>query len=496
MRVVLTEKSSVATLIATALGGRRNGQWYSATWRGQPLTIAYASGHLFEELSPSEIVPTMNWTDPSSLLPVPYRIGLKKKVPKEKNDQARIAALIGGLMQLIPQATDMILATDADREGEAIGRTILKAAKFDKGFRRLWLAGGMDQQSILNALDNLKPSTFTDGMYQAQQARSVADWQSQITTRALTIQARCQLMGAHLGQGSGPSSAVSCGRVQSPTLYMVWDRDQRIQNFVPMAYFQPAIYVTQEGLTAAQYAVESDDEEDDNTLTDSNRAEGFRLTYRWPKVAAYPAVIPGTQWDESPRKPGTYSLRFTDAQMATNYERTLAAFVGQSTELRVESKKSLRHPPKPFSLTTAGVYLNKKHRMKTAQADEAIADLYLKGHVSYPRTEAQELPLSEYPAARGILEAVAAVPGMEAAANAPCVIDPNAKVPGCYTSKEDMPHPALSPTASIPDLNALTANERHAYLAICQRYIEAHYPPAELDRVLVWTSVGSPGLLG
>ncbi len=227
---IIAEKRSQADAIATAFDLRlANGCYEGNTDVLGHVTLVWARGHLFELQEPDAAKPGATWTDPATLLPLPT-----SPAPQLMKDAAssykNIAAKLKG-------AARMVIATDPDREGEAIGRDILAAMKYNGPTARAWLTKGLDKKSIISSFESLRAGADTESIYAAQQARAVADWQYQFVTRAYTAAGRHGLLGDHLGTGSGRASVTSVGRVQSPTVRMIVERDRAIANFKPQDHF-------------------------------------------------------------------------------------------------------------------------------------------------------------------------------------------------------------------------------------------------------------------
>ena len=458
--LVLCEKKSQADAMMAALGLRRAGPWMSGTWSGQPIVVAWARGHLFEQASPEDSVKGISWTDPATLLPIPATVSQVLKSDAKQQ--------FGQIAEALKNSSECWIATDPDREGEAIGRTILAAAKFKGTVRRLWLTGGMDKPSITKAFSDLKPDSFSASMYEAQRARSMADWQSQILTRAMTMAARHGLLGTHLGTGAGRESVASIGRVQTPTLRIVFDRDMAIEAFRPTTFYTPWLSVKQGAVGPA------------------------KLDYQTPKLPP-DTDVPGCVWYES--EGGSVKLILTEKARSDAYNASIKEALAKPLHLALEAKQVAKKPPVVFSLTTLQAYLNKRFRLSAAKVLETLNDLYLKGYVSYPRTERELLPMTAWADAPGVLNAVAAYPGMDVAKGAELFTKPSASAPACYTTKE-MEHHGLMPTTTVPVPHTLSPDHQKVYTAVVERYIQAHYQAAIFDKATITLKLDAKGLCG
>jgi len=230
MKVIIAEKPSVAREIASLLGvsekkdGYQTGNGYYVTW---------AFGHLVGLGMPDDY--GISGFEKASLpiLPNPFLLTVRK-VKKDKGYTTDVGALkqLKVIEHLIDRSEKIIVATDAGREGELIFRYIYEYLKSNKPFERLWISS-LTEKAIKQGFDNLKPGSDFDGLYQAGQGRSRADWLVGINaSQALTIAA-----------GNG---VYSLGRVQTPTLALICKRYLENKNFSVQQYWQIQVSHTKE----------------------------------------------------------------------------------------------------------------------------------------------------------------------------------------------------------------------------------------------------------
>src|SRR3954471_22217316 len=228
--LVIAEKPSVASDIAKALGKfeKHNNDYFE----NDQYIISSAVGHLYEIQPEEGYEPARGkWNFFPSLPPI-----FDLKVI-EKN--AGRAALLRKLLHR-KDVSDVINACDAGREGELIFRNIMRGTKSRLPSRRLWLQS-MTSDSIRNAFQNLRPDPEMQPLADAAVSRSEADWLVGINaTRALT---------AFNSQGGGFQKTTS-GRVQTPTLAILAEREERIRRFQPRTYFE---VFADFGVTAGTY---------------------------------------------------------------------------------------------------------------------------------------------------------------------------------------------------------------------------------------------------
>lgn len=211
--LVLAEKPSVGKEIARVLKCNKSGNGFI---EGKGYIVTWALGHLVT-LGDPELYDDKykSWKlEDLPMLPSPLKLVVIKKSRKQFNIVKE---------QLNRKDVDsIVIATDAGREGELVARWILDKARIKKPMKRLWISSQTDK-AILDGFKNLKPSSQYDNLYKAAQSRSEADWFVGLNvTRALTCKNNAQL---------------TAGRVQTPTLAMIVQREEDIKNFKPKDYY-------------------------------------------------------------------------------------------------------------------------------------------------------------------------------------------------------------------------------------------------------------------
>lgn len=222
MKTIIAEKPSVAREIAGLVGASNKKDGYLT---GNGYFVTWAFGHLIGLGMPEDY--GVSGFDKASLpiLPNPFILTVRK-VKKDKGYTADTGALkqLKIIEQLFSRSNSIIVATDAGREGELIFRYIYEYLKCNKPFERLWISS-LTEKAIKQGFDNLKDGKEFDGLYQAAQGRSRADWLVGINaTQALSIAA-----------GNG---IYSLGRVQTPTLALICKRYLENKNFSIKKYWQ------------------------------------------------------------------------------------------------------------------------------------------------------------------------------------------------------------------------------------------------------------------
>jgi DNA topoisomerase-3 len=211
--LVLAEKPSVGRELAKVLKCNNNKGSYI---EGNKYVVTWALGHLVGLMDPEGYGDSYkSWSmETLPMLPKDMRLSVLKKTTKQYNDVKK---------QMLRQDIDeIIIATDAGREGELVARWIIEKAGVHKKLKRLWISS-QTNKAILDGFNNLKDAREYENLFKAAVCRAEADWLIGLNvTRALTCKYNAQL---------------SAGRVQSPTLAMIVNRDEEIRSFKPVDYY-------------------------------------------------------------------------------------------------------------------------------------------------------------------------------------------------------------------------------------------------------------------
>jgi DNA topoisomerase-3 len=280
MKIVIAEKPSVARELAKVFGatgkkdGYIEGKGYSFTW---------AFGHLLQ-LAPPQEYGFIGWRRQHlPMLPAKFKLAIRKIKTKDGLvEDPGVRKQLEIIRKLFDEADEIIVATDAGREGELIFRYIYYFLKCKKPFKRLWISSQTDE-AIKDGFRNLKPGTDYDTLFNSAHCRSESDWLVGMNaTQALSISA-------------GSRSVLSLGRVQTPTLAMICSRFLEVKNFVPQLYYQLGIQLDKDGqlfkaISVANFNVK----EDPQVLFDKieDVASGFPNGGRIVDVEAKPRKEP------------------------------------------------------------------------------------------------------------------------------------------------------------------------------------------------------------
>lgn len=415
MRLYLCEKPSQAKDIAAVLGASRRGD---GCWVGNGVTVTWCIGHLLETAPPDAYDAKYKRWVLADLPIVPEKWKMLVK-PKTASQYKAVKRLLG-------EAHELVIATDADREGEMIARELVEHCRYRGPIQRLWLSA-LDDASIRKALAALKPGAETFSLYHSALGRSRADWLIGMNmSRLFTL----------LGRQSGYQGVLPVGRVQTPTLRLVVDRDRSIADFVPVAYWAIDVDLRHEGMTfTAQWRANEDACDD----------QGRCLN---PQLAR-------------------------DAANAMGNANT-----ARLVKLRTERMREVA--PLPFDLGTLQEICSKKLGLGAQETLDIAQSLY-ETHkaITYPRSDCGYLPLSQHSEAPKIL---AALGRADAAVNELMPhIDPQRRSRAWNDAKVSAHH-GIIPTGAGKDVSQLTGKHRAVYTLIRARYLAQFLPNHEYDR--------------
>lgn len=400
--LIITEKKSVAETIAKALGKPKKKQDY---FEVDNYIITWAQGHLFTLAEPEKYNKQLKMWKLMTLPIVPKTFKLE---PIKGSAEKRIKAI----KNLLNKVDTVINAMDAGREGELIFRYIKQSLNIKQPVKRLWLQA-MTKKAIIDALDNLKDESEMENLGQAAEARSEADWLVGInSTRAITI------VGKEL---------FSIGRVQTPTLAIIVDREKEIQNFKPIPYWRiKAILEKDKGTIIAWHI----GDKGDGKLWDKDKAEKIYATVQ----------------------------NISDARV---YE--------------VKSTKKKKNPPLPFRLATFQRVASQLFGWTAKQSLNYLQTLYEEGLITYPRTDSDHLPTAMKSEVKKLAHSLSSIfPELDDSR-----ISPRYR-PSLFDDTRVSDHYAIIPTGKKPDSN-LSNNLIKAFELVSRRFFAAFYPAAEYE---------------
>lgn len=428
MKLYLCEKPSQGRDIANVLGATQKGDGFLAT-SDKSVIVTWGFGHLVEQFSPEEYDPALKrWAfETLPILPKQWQLSAKKESKKQYNV----------VMGLIKKASNVIISTDADREGEMIARELLDLANYRGNIQRLWLSA-LDEASVRKALNTLKASQETLPLYYAAVARSRSDWLIGMNfSRLFTLLAQQQ---GYAGK------ALSVGRVQSPTLAMVVNRDREIANFIPKSHF---------GLTVQLQTAQ---------------AETFLAQYQVPEKFC----------DEDGLCLDMKVVQATQQQIQQ---------ARQATVVNVETKREKESPPLLFALSDLQSECNRLFGFGAQQVLDIAQSLYETHKMTtYPRTDCGYLPESQFADVPLIIQnLIKADPALQKLAPRLNLQQKSR----AWNDKKITAHHGIIPTTGKADLSKLNEAEHKVYDLIRRRYLAQFLPHFEADKTVVQlTSAG------
>ena len=409
MIVCIAEKPSVAKDIARIIGANSSRDGYM---EGNGYQVTWTFGHLCELKMPEDYTPMWKAWSLSALPMIPPRFGIRLK------DDEGIKKQFATIEKLMQQADGIINCGDAGQEGELIQRWVMQKAQAKCPVQRLWISS-MTDEAIREGFANLKDQAEYQSLYLAGLSRAVGDWLLGINcTRLYTIK---------YGQNR---QVLSIGRVQTPTLALIVNRQKEIDNFKPEPYW----------VLATVYR--------DTTFTAT-------------------------------------SGKFTSKEEG---EKAFAAIEGKPfTVTKVEKKNGKETPPSLYDLTSLQVDCNKKYGFSAEMTLNIIQQLYEQKLTTYPRVDTTFLPDDVYDKCpqtmNGLFQVKVAGQAPYADLIRPLGGKPLLKSKKVFDSSKVTDHHAIIPTGIVPQ--NLTDVQRKVYDLIARRFIAVFYPDCKFAQTTV-----------
>lgn len=405
MKLCITEKPSVAKDIAAILGANVKRDGY---YEGGDYKVTWTFGHLCTLKEPADYTDLWKRWSLGALPMLPPKFSIKLI------NQESIIRQFNVIKNLISEASEIVNCGDAGQEGELIQRWVMQKAECKCPVQRLWISSLTDE-SIREGFDSLKPQKDFDNLYYAGLSRAIGDWiLGMNATRLYSL------------KYSSTGNVLSIGRVQTPTLALIVQRQHEIVNFVPEDYWE------------------------------------LKTLYR--NVAFN--VVSGKYKKEE------------DAQEA------LAKIVGLPLTITdVSEKKGKEAPPRLFDLTSLQVECNKKWGWTADETLKLIQSLYEKKVTTYPRVDTTYLSDDIYPKVPVILKQMTPYANIIA----PILESKISKSKKVFDNSKVTDHHAIIPTGQSP--SSLVGDERKMYHLIAKRFIAAFYPDCEFSSTTVLADV-------
>ncbi|MDO4170616.1 MAG: DNA topoisomerase III [Lachnospiraceae bacterium] len=410
-QLVLAEKPSVGRDIARVLhckkpvNGGLEGDKYIVTW---------ALGHLVELKDPEGYDKKyQSWKmEDLPMMPKKMQVQVIRKTAKQYK---AVTALMNR-----KDVNTIIIATDAGREGELVARYILLKNHNKKPIKRLWISSVTDK-AIRQGFDHLKDGREYQHLYEAAMSRAEADWLVGINaTRALTCKHNAQL---------------SCGRVQTPTLAMIAQREEEIRHFRPQTYY---------GL----------------------EAKGAGITFIWKDI-----------------KNNTRSF---SKDRISQLEKKLSGEMLQFDHMKVKQKKT--YAPALYDLNELQRDANKRYHFSPKETLNIMQRLYEHHKIlTYPRTDSRYLTDDIVPTIPERLKSCGIGPYRKIAAG---ILRGNIKASGHFVNNQKVSdHHAIIPTEQFVNLTDLSSEERKIYDLVVRRFFAVLMPPYEYEEMVLEASI-------
>jgi DNA topoisomerase III len=408
LKLCIAEKPSVARDIAKVLGATMPKQGYM---EGNGYCVTWTFGHLCTLKEPHDYAPEYKPWNLFMLPIIPKNFGIKL-IPNngiEKQFQT--------IEKLVQECDEVINCGDAGQEGELIQRWVLQKAKCNKPMKRLWISS-LTEDAIKEGFENLKPAENYQNLYQAGNARAIGDWLLGINATRLFTK-----------KFGGNKAVLSIGRVQTPTLAMLVQRQKEINAFTSEEYWE------------------------------------LKTNYR---DVIFNATIDRLKTKERAEKGLDY------------LKQNLFEIV--SFEIKEGKEKN----PRLFDLTGLQVEANRKFGFSAENTLTYIQSLYEKKHTTYPRVDTTYLSENLYPKITGILQSM----NFYSELTQPLLSKPIPKSKTVFDDAKVTDHHAIIPT-EIPPSKNLSREEKLVYDLVAKRFIAVLYPECKISNTLVEGQVGT-----
>ncbi|MBU9714068.1 DNA topoisomerase III [Evansella tamaricis] len=383
--------------------------------------VTWAVGHLCELVPPEVYDPKWKKWSMETLPIIPDRF--QHRVVKSKGKQ------FNKVKELLhrKEVDEVIIAGDAEREGEAIVRLILILAKNRKPMKRLWISS-LTPKSVINGFENLLNEEDTRNIYFEAISRACADWLVGMNaSRAYTL----------LLQKKGVKDVFSTGRVQTPTLALIVKRELEIANFQSEPFWE----------VNADFQI-----------------EGKKYSGKWHKDG---------------------ESRIQTKELAEKIKEFCKDKPAEVLEIKKERKEF--HPPYLFNLSALQATANKMYRYSPKKTLDIAQKLYLKGIISYPRSDSNFVTKGEAAQFPEILEKISNL--KEYSLLFPLPVPSIMENKRYVNEKKVKDHYAIIPTEQVKDVSKLPEEEGKIYDLIIRRLIAAHYEKAIVNSTTIQTLV-------
>lgn len=412
-KLVLAEKPSVGKDLARVLNCNQKGNGY---FENNKYIVTWSLGHLVTLADPDVYNKKYaSWRiEDLPMLPPQLKLVVIKQSGRQFNTVKK--------QMHKKEVREIIIATDAGREGELVARWIIEKAGIRKPIKRLWISSVTDK-AIKEGFDSLKDGTGYEKLYASAAARAEADWFVGINaTRALTCKYNAQL---------------SCGRVQTPTLAIIAQREEEIQKFKPKTFY---------GITAA--------------------AQGLKLIWQDQK---------------------TKNTRIFDKDKC---DRIISSIQSKDAEvLEVNKNYKKRNAPQLYDLTELQRDAHKIFGYSAKETLSIMQNLYERHKLlTYPRTDSRYLTTDIIDTLKDRITSCGVGPYSKLAFQ---VSQKPIKANKSFVDNSKVSdHHAIIPTEQIVSLSSLSDKERKIYDLVVKRFFAVLYPPFEYEQTTIKAKIG------
>ncbi|WP_338779636.1 DNA topoisomerase 3 [Metabacillus sp. FJAT-52054] len=429
MIVILAEKPDQGKLLAAPFPSVKKEGYIEIKPCGpfpKGAVITWAIGHLVDLKNPDEYNQTWKKWSLETLPIIPEKF--EYKISKDKAKQFRI------VRSMLKEASEIIIGTDAAREGENIARLlIMMSGAAHKPMKRLWLSS-YTENAVKNGFSNLKDGKESEPLFYEAQARQIGDWLVGINaSRLYTL----------LLQQKGVRENFSVGRVQTPVLKLIYDRQKEIEQFKPEPFFElEGEFTVKNGTYKGKIPKKFKSEED-------------------MQKEIRPDITPDTN----------------------EYQAAVK-------DISVQEKRI--KPPKLHSLSTLQASLNRRTKMSPTTVLKTVQKLYEKGFVSYPRTDSQYITEEEFSYLKGNLDGYKTTFSLSFA---PKSLYPSKRYVDSSKVKD---HYAIIPTEKLVSpakFAAFSPPEKTVYEEVVKSMLKMFSDDHVYDETVITTSIGKNDFL-
>ncbi len=444
MIVCIAEKPSVARDIANVLGATTSKQGYI---EGNGYQVTWTFGHLCELKEPDDYTPMWKRWSLGALPMIPQRFGIKLK------DDQGIKAQFATIEKLMQEADSIINCGDAGQEGELIQRWVMQKAGAKCPVKRLWISS-LTEEAIREGFQTLKDQQEYEPLYLAGLSRAIGDWLLGMNaTRLYTLKYRPQ---------GRTNQVLSIGRVQTPTLAMIVNRQKEIENFEPRQSW--ILYTMYKDTRFTAIAHDEEAEAEDAAEVAEAAKNGKTQKSKGP---IYRQI---EYYTEEEGKKILEAIKDNDFHIVD-----------------ITKRKGTEAPPRLYDLTSLQVDCNKKFGYSADQTLQLIQALYEKKFTTYPRVDTTFLSDDIYSKCPQTMNGLYKTQFSGVAPYAELVKaiggKPLKKSKKVFDSSKVTDHHAIIPTGVPPQ--GLSDMERNVFDLVARAFIAAFYPDLKFETTTI-----------